>query len=74
VLREKDAGEVMFAYETLMMLRIRDAMIKMQKGEIPDNYITPKKLNEREYLFLKESLLIVSRFQRMTERIFRIIR
>lgn len=73
VLREKHAGEIKFAYETMMMLRIRDAMKKMQRDEIPDNYITPGKLNEREYSFLRESLLIVSRFQKRTEKIFRII-
>ncbi len=72
VLREKDAEQVKFAYETLMMLRIRDAMTKMQKGEVPDNYITPRQLSDHEYSLLRESLIIVSRFQRITEGFFRI--
>lgn len=73
VLSEKDVEQIKAAYETLMMLRIRDAMTKMQKGEVPDNYITPRHLTDREYALLRESLLIVNRFQRITESIFRVV-
>ncbi len=73
VFNEKVVEQFRAAYETLMMLRIRDAMAKMQKGEIPDNYIDPRKLTNREYSQLRESLLAVSRLQGITENIFRIV-
>ena len=73
VFNEKLVEQFRAAYETLMMLRIRDAMAKMQKGEIPDNYIDPRKLTDREYSQLRESLMAVSRLQGITENMFRIV-
>ena len=42
ILKKKDAYQLATAYETLMMLRIRDAMAKMRKGQEPDNFINLK--------------------------------
>jgi CBS domain-containing protein len=61
------------AYETLMMLRIRDAMAKMRKGLEADNYIDPKNLTNREYSLLREALIMVSRLQSITEHHFRFV-
>jgi len=73
VLNEKDIEQIKAAYETLMMLRVRDAMLKMQKGKTPDNYITPGDLTDREYSLLRESLIVVNRLQGITENIFGLV-
>ena len=74
ILKEKDIEYIGSAYETLMMLRIRDAMAKMRKGLQPDNYINPRLLTNREYSLLREALIMVSRLQGITENHFKIIR
>lgn len=74
ILKEKDIEYITSAYETLMMLRIREAMAKMRKGIEPDNYINPRELTNREYSLLREALIMVSRFQGITENHFRIMR
>ena len=74
ILKEKDIEYIASAYETLMMLRIRDAMAKMRKGLQPDNYINPRLLTNREYSLLREALIMVSRLQGITENHFKIIR
>lgn len=73
ILKEKDVEYIVAAYETLMMLRIRDAMAKMRRGQDPDNYINPKELSNREYSLLKEALVMVSRLQSITANHFRIV-
>ena len=74
ILKEKDIEYITLAYETLMMLRIREAMAKMRKGLQPDNYINPRLLTNREYSLLREALIMVSRLQGITESHFKIIR
>ncbi len=73
ILKEKDIEYITSAYETLMMLRIRDAMAKMRKGTEPDNYINPRELTNREYSLLREALVMVSRLQGITDSHFRIM-
>jgi len=73
ILKDKDVEYITFAYETLMMLRIREAMAKMRKGLEPDNYINPRELTVREYSLLREALIMVSRLQAITENHFRLI-
>lgn len=63
VLKDKDVDRITAAYETLMMLRIRDAMTKMRRGIEPDNYIAPRDLTAREYSLLREALLITRNLQ-----------
>ncbi len=72
LLKEKDVEYFISAYETLMMLRVRDAMEKMSNGVSPDNYINPKELSNREYTLLREALIMVSRLQTITNNNFRI--
>ena len=72
LLKEKDVEYFISAYETLMMLRIKDAMEKMRKGIVPDNYINPRDLSNREYALLREALIMVSRLQTITNTNFRI--
>jgi CBS domain-containing protein len=73
LLNRNDLELVQAAYETLMMLRIRDAMAKMRKGVDPDNYIKPRELSNREYAQLREALLTVNRLQSLTEKHFHLI-
>lgn len=73
LLKSDDIESVKTAYETLMMLRIRDAMAKMRKGKEPDNYINPRELSNREYSLLREALMVVNRFQNITEKYFHFI-
>lgn len=73
IFKQKDLENLNSAYETLMMLRIRDAMTKMRKGVRADNYINPKNLTHREYSLLREALIMVSRLQGITENHFRFV-
>ncbi|MEW5921645.1 MAG: DUF294 nucleotidyltransferase-like domain-containing protein [Bacillota bacterium] len=73
LLKRSDAEYISSAYETLMMLRIRDAMAKMRKGVEPDNYINPRELSNREYSLLRESLMVVNRLQSITEKHFHMV-
>ncbi len=73
LLKSNDLEHIKTAYETLMMLRIRDAMAKMRKGKEPDNYINPQELSNREYTLLREALMVVNRVQGITEKYFHFI-
>ncbi len=73
LIKRDDAEQVRTAYETLMMLRIRDAMAKMRRGVEPDNYINPRELNNREYSLLREALMVVNRLQGITEKHFHMV-
>lgn len=59
------------AYETIMMLRIRDAMRKKDQGLEPDNYIEPGTLSKKEQALLKESLLVANKLQSLTAHAFK---
>ena len=73
IMKQKDVELLAAAYENLMMLRIRDAMAKMRKGEEPDNYINLKSISYREYSMLRDALIMVNRLQMITENHFRFV-
>lgn len=73
LLKRDDAEQIRSAYETLMMLRLRDAMAKMRRGVEPDNYINPRELNRREYALLRDALLAVNRLQNIAEKHFHMV-
>ncbi len=72
ILKKKDVEHIDSAYETLMMLRIREAMAKMMAGVEPDNYINPRELSSRDYALLREALVMVGHLQSLTGALFQI--
>ena len=54
------------AFQSLMMFRMRENIRKLDLGFIPDNYINPNNLSERERSVLRESFLAVDRLQTVT--------
>jgi len=58
------------AYETILMLRIRENLKKMSRGAEPDNYINPQALSKREQEILKDSLSVIPRLQKLTSSQF----
>ncbi|MBT9173200.1 MAG: Inosine-5'-monophosphate dehydrogenase [Syntrophomonadaceae bacterium] len=59
-----DVAESLFtAYETLMMFRIRQSVLQLDKGMEPDNYIAPGDLNKKEKVALREAFLAVDYLQ-----------
>lgn len=58
------------AYETLMMLRIRQSLLQLSRGEQPDNYINPNNLSKRDKAALREAFLAVDRLQNLTGHAF----
>lgn len=71
VFTPEEAEYISAAYETLLMLRLRDALQKIKQGAEPDNYINPEELSRKEQSLLKESLLVVNRLQTLTAHAFR---
>ncbi len=67
-----DAELFHFAYETLMMFRIRENLKKAKQGKEPDNYINPHLLSKREQSILKDSFSAISRLQKLTSNSFSI--
>ena len=65
-----DAEALTSAYETLMMFRIRQNLLQIDKGKEPDNYITPDDLNKKEKAALREAFLAVERLQILTGQAF----
>jgi CBS domain-containing protein len=65
-----DAEALTTAYETLMMFRIRQSLLQIDKGLKPDNYITPEDLNKKEKAALREAFLAVERLQILTGQSF----
>lgn len=70
-LKQEDVELLIAAYESIMMLRIRDSLEKMKRGERPDNYINPDELSSREQLLLRDALIMVRRLQTTTSNLFR---
>lgn len=58
------------AYETLMMMRIRQSLSQISRGQHADNYINPNELNKREKAALREAFLAVDRLQNLTGHAF----
>jgi len=72
IFKPDEADSLAAAYETIMMLRIRDAVQKQKQGIAPDNYISPGELDRKEQSLLKESLLVINRLQMLTAHTFRV--
>jgi len=58
-----DAEYYEIAFQSLMMFRMRENLRKLSLGLIPDNYINPTNLSERERSVMRESFLAVDRLQ-----------
>lgn len=58
------------AFETLMMIRIRENLKKVNRGQAPDNYVNPYHLSRRERSLLRDAMAAVARLQRLTESYF----
>ncbi len=66
----EEAEFIEAAYETILMLRIRENLKKMSRGAEPDNYINPQALSKREQEILKDSLSVIPRLQKLTSSQF----
>lgn len=65
-----DAEFIRASFETVMMFRIRENVIKHRQGRTPDDYITPSELSQRERAVLKDALSVISRLQKLTSAKF----
>ncbi|RYD01817.1 hypothetical protein N752_28610 [Desulforamulus aquiferis] len=70
IIDKDDAEYIQSAYETIMMFRIRENLRKYQLELPPDNFINPNRLSKRERAILKDSLSIILRLQKTTEKNF----
>jgi len=60
----KDLGEeLIYAFEFLMLLRIKHQYSQIIKGQIPHNFINPENLSNLEKKMLKESFHLISKLQ-----------
>ncbi len=67
-----DAEYFEAAFLSLMMFRMRENLRKLSLGFIPDNYINPTNLSERERSVMRESFVAVDRLQNVTRAAFQI--
>lgn len=58
------------AFETLMTIRIRENLKKVNRGQEPDNFVNPYHLSRRERSMLRDAMAAVARLQRLTETAF----
>ncbi len=65
-----DAEFIQASFETVMMFRIRQNVVKHRQGLAADNYITPAKLSKREQAVLKDALSVINRLQKLTSSNF----
>jgi CBS domain-containing protein len=70
VFSEEDMDLFQVAYETLMMMRIRQSLMQINRGEQPDNYVNPDELNKRDKAALREAFLAADRLQNLTGHAF----
>lgn len=72
IIEPDDAELIQSAYETLLLLRIRENLNKLKKGLPADNYVNPYLLSKREQSLLKEAFLAVNRLQKITSNAYNI--
>lgn len=65
-----DAEYYEAAFQSLIMFRMRENLRKLSLGLIPDNYINPTNLSERERSVMRESFVAVDRLQNVTRSTF----
>lgn len=70
ILPEEDGEYVQAAFETLMMLRLRENLKKIRQGKEADNYLNPYRLSRTEQMLLKDALLAIIRLQKLTSKHF----
>lgn len=57
------AEEIIYAFEFLMLLRIRHQYEQVLQGSMPDNFIDPEKLSNLEKKLLKDTFQLISKLQ-----------
>jgi CBS domain-containing protein len=70
IISREDGDMLQEAFETLMMLAIRENLNKIKQGLTADNYINPHRLNKTEQLLLKGAFYAISRLQKITSEHF----
>jgi CBS domain-containing protein len=58
-----DAEEIIYAFEFLMLLRIKHQYEQVIQGKMPDNFINPETLSNLEKKLLKDTFHLISRLQ-----------
>lgn len=69
-IREDLYNAIVEAYEILMQLRLVHQLQRIEKGEIPDNYISPIHLTELEQRMLKDSFGVIERIHQVLDKMF----
>jgi|Deesub1362A_J573_1020465.scaffolds.fasta_scaffold00080_19 CBS domain-containing protein len=72
VLPKDDAEAFAVAYDSILMLRLRENLRRIAEGKKPCDYLNPRELTRRELAVLKDALLAVSRLQKLTAVAFRV--
>lgn len=67
-----DAEAFRVAYDSILMLRLRENMRRMAEGKKPTDYLNPRELTRRELAVLKDALIAVSRLHKFTGVTFRV--
>lgn len=57
------AEEIVYAFEFLMLLRIRHQYEQILRGSMPDNFIDPESLSNLEKKLLKDTFQLISKLQ-----------
>lgn len=57
------ADEIIYAFEFLMLLRIRHQYEKVLQNKMPDNFIDPESLSNLEKKLLKDTFQLISKLQ-----------
>ncbi|MBS3898921.1 MAG: CBS domain-containing protein [Dethiobacter sp.] len=70
VMSEEENELLENAYETLMMLRIRQSLHQLSVGQQPDNYLNPNELSKRDKSALREAFIAADRLQNLTGHAF----
>jgi CBS domain-containing protein len=70
ILSGEDGALIREAFETLMMLEIRENVNKLKQGKGADNYVNPYRLNRTEQLLLKGAFSAILRLQKITSEHF----
>lgn len=72
VFKADDAEFIEAAFESLLMLRIRNSVDRLREGHNPDNVIDLGQLSKKERTLLKEAMLVVNRLQTLTDHSFHV--
>ncbi len=57
------ADEIIYAFEFLMLLRMRHQYEQVLQGNVPDNFIDPESLSNLEKKLLKDTFQLISKLQ-----------